>query len=113
MCNAEGAGHYLSTFKQYEHKPPDFIKERADKDYASVLQTALTSVNRVNKTDVETLHTSFGVRPQKPNIFYRILIANLSRNEINPEFCRHCKATPNQLQSLPGFGQVKVKRMKD
>jgi len=28
-------------------------------------------------------------------------------------FADIAKATPNQLQSLPGFGQVKVKRMKD
>ncbi|KAG6900267.1 hypothetical protein C0993_000720 [Termitomyces sp. T159_Od127] len=29
----EEAGHYLSTLKQFEHKPPDMIKERVDKDY--------------------------------------------------------------------------------
>jgi len=55
------AGLYLSTFKQYEHKPPDLIKERVDKDYNSVLRTSLTSISRVNKTDVETLRTSLGV----------------------------------------------------
>lgn len=57
------AGHYLSTFKQFEHKPPDLIKERTEKDYNSVLRNALTSVSKVNKTDVETLRSSFGVRP--------------------------------------------------
>ena len=51
------AGHYLSTFKQFEHKPPELIKERVDKDYQS---TTLTSIGKVNKTDVETLRTSFG-----------------------------------------------------
>lgn len=56
------AGLYLSTFKQYEHKPPDMIKERVDKDYNSVLRSSLTSIGRVNKTDVETLKTSLGVR---------------------------------------------------
>lgn len=56
------AGLYLSTFKQYEHKPPDIIKERVDKDYNSILRTSLTSISRVNKTDVETLRTSLGVR---------------------------------------------------
>ena len=59
--SAEEAGYYLSTYKQFEHKPPDLIKERVDKDYHSVLRTALTSISKVNKTDVETLRTSFGV----------------------------------------------------
>ena len=57
----DGVGHYLSMFKQFEHKPPDMIKERVDKDYNSVLRTALTSISKVNKTDVETLRTAFGV----------------------------------------------------
>jgi hypothetical protein len=57
---ADEAGLYLSTFKQFEHKPPDLIKERVDKDYNSVLRTALTSISKVNKTDVETLRTSIG-----------------------------------------------------
>ncbi|EDQ99498.1 uncharacterized protein LACBIDRAFT_147485, partial [Laccaria bicolor S238N-H82] len=83
------AGHYLSTFKQFEHKPPDLIKERVDKDYHSTLRTTLTSIGKVNKTDVETLRTSFGS------------FADISR------------ATSDQLQNLPGFGQVKVKNVKN
>lgn len=62
-CSPEEAGFYLSTFKQFEHKPPTLIKERVDKDYQSMLRTALTSINKVNKTDVEILRTSIGVRP--------------------------------------------------
>ncbi|KAG6911112.1 hypothetical protein DXG01_003852 [Tephrocybe rancida] len=85
----EEAGHYLSTLKQFEHRPPDMIKERVDKDYDSVLRTALTSISKVNKTDVETLRTSFGS------------FANIAR------------ATPDQLRDLPGFGQVKVKNIKN
>lgn len=57
----EEAGFYLSTYKQFEHKPPDLIKERVDKSYHAMLRTALTSISKVNKTDVETLRTSFGV----------------------------------------------------
>ncbi|KAJ7287442.1 restriction endonuclease type II-like protein [Mycena rebaudengoi] len=86
--SVDEAGHYLSTFKQFEHKPPDLIKERVDKDYDSILRSALTSISKVNKTDVETLRTSFGS------------FANIS------------KATTDQLQNLPGFGQVKVKNIK-
>ncbi|KAI0360729.1 hypothetical protein OH77DRAFT_1393388 [Trametes cingulata] len=87
--NAEEAGYYLSTYKQFEHKPPDLIKERVDKDYHSVLRTALTSISKVNKTDVETLRTSFG------------------------SFAAISRATSEQLQNLPGFGQVKAKRIQD
>ena len=64
ISSAEEAGYYLSTFKQFEHKPPDLIKERVDKDYHSMLRTALTSISKVNKTDVEILRTSIGVRCQ-------------------------------------------------
>nr|GAT60525.1 DNA excision repair protein ERCC-1 [Mycena chlorophos] len=83
------AGHYLATFKQFEHKPPDLIKERVDKDYDAVLRSALTSISRVNKTDAETLRTSFGS------------FANIAR------------ASSTQLQDMPGFGQVKVRNIKN
>ncbi|KDR75828.1 hypothetical protein GALMADRAFT_68792 [Galerina marginata CBS 339.88] len=82
-------GQYLTTYKQFEFKPPDLIKERTEKDYHSILRTTLTTISKVNKTDVETLRTSFGS------------FANISR------------ATADQLQNLPGFGQVKVKNIKN
>ncbi|EED78769.1 predicted protein, partial [Postia placenta Mad-698-R] len=85
----EEAGFYLSTYKQFEHKPPDLIKERVDKSYHAMLRTALTSISKVNKTDVETLRTSFG------------------------SFAAISRATTEQLQNLPGFGQVKAKRVVD
>ncbi|KAF9049801.1 restriction endonuclease type II-like protein [Panaeolus papilionaceus] len=81
------AGHYLATFKQFEFKPPNLIKERVDKDYHSMLRTTLTSISKVNKTDVETLRSTFAS------------LADIS------------KATPDQLQNLPGFGNVKVKNI--
>ncbi|ESK97096.1 dna excision repair protein ercc-1 [Moniliophthora roreri MCA 2997] len=84
----EEAGHYLSTFKQFEFKPPTLIKERVDKDYGSMLRTSLTGISKINRTDVETLRTAFGS------------IASIA------------KANPEQLSNLPGFGQVKVKNMK-
>ena len=55
------AGLYISSYKKLEHRPPTLIKERVDKDYASVFRSALTSVSKVNKTDVETLRSSIGV----------------------------------------------------
>ncbi|EIW55763.1 DNA repair protein RAD10 [Trametes versicolor FP-101664 SS1] len=87
--NPEEAGYYLATYKQFEHRPPDLIKERVDKDYRSVLRTALTNISKVNKTDVETLRTSFG------------------------SFAAISRASSEQLQNLPGFGQVKAKRIQD
>jgi hypothetical protein len=62
VLSLEEAGNYLSTFKQFEHRPPDMIRERVDKDHSSILRNALTSISKVNKTDVETLRTTFGVR---------------------------------------------------
>jgi DNA excision repair protein ERCC-1 len=67
----------LATFKQFEHKPPDLIKERVDKDYDSILRSTLTSISKVNKTDVETLRTSFGVCTAPP-------LANRSRGDLCP-----------------------------
>lgn len=55
------AANYIMTYKAFEHKPPDMLKERVQKDYPSQLQNALTSVKGVNKTDVITLSTNFGV----------------------------------------------------
>ena len=81
--SVEEAGHYLATFKQFEHRPPDMIKERVDKDYNSVLRSALTSISKVNKTDVETLRTSFGVRSISPYDWPYDLTAVL------PGFCYH------------------------
>jgi DNA excision repair protein ERCC-1 len=85
----EEAGQYISTLKQFEHKPPDLIKERVDKDYNAVLRTALTSISKVNKTDVETLRSSLG------------------------SFADIARAPSDRLQTLPGFGPVKVRRIKD
>jgi DNA excision repair protein ERCC-1 len=103
----EDAGHYLSTFKQFEHKPPDLIKERVDKDYNSILRSSLTSISKVNKTDVETLRTSFGVRCCLYFVCETVIIDHFQ------SFSNIAKATSDQLQNLPGFGQIKVKNIKN
>ena len=77
------AGYYLSTYKQFENKPPDLIKERVDKSYDAMLRTALTSISKVNKTDVETLRTTFGVSAQGPRTFFcssKLCITELRRH---------------------------------
>lgn len=57
------AGRYLEIYKTFERKPPDMIKERVENDHMSHLSAALTSVKGVNKTDVLTLASNFGVGP--------------------------------------------------
>ncbi|KAI5449208.1 ssDNA endonuclease and repair protein rad10 [Naganishia albida] len=87
--SAEEAATYLATYKAFEHKPPDMLKERVHKNYASQLQSVLTSVKGVNKTDVLTLGTNFG------------------------SFKNMAHATPEQLALCPGLGEVKVRRLYD
>jgi hypothetical protein len=66
----EEAGQYIATYKLYEHKSPDILKERVAQGYENQLHRLLTTVKGVNKTDVLTLSTSFGVR-QEPLIWSR------------------------------------------
>ncbi|KAG8863500.1 ssDNA endonuclease and repair protein rad10 [Tulasnella sp. 330] len=80
---------YLTTYKAYENKSPNMIKERIDQDYPSVLRSALTSIKGVNKTDVTTLRTRFG------------------------DFASMSHATFDELNLCPGFGKVKARRVKE
>ncbi|KAJ3568396.1 hypothetical protein NP233_g5741 [Leucocoprinus birnbaumii] len=98
-------GHYLTMYKQFESKPPDMIKERVDKDYNAVLRSALTSIPKVNKTDVETLRSTFGVRASQA-MYHHVLIYPKS-------FANMSKATSDQFRNLPGFGQVKVRNIEN
>lgn len=84
------------------------IKERVDKDYASMLRTSLTSISKVNKTDVETLRSSFGVCV---SISRRIM--NPFQLNIEQSIANIARTSPDQLSNLPGFGQVKVKNIKN
>lgn len=83
---AEEAGTYLATYKAFEHKPPNMIKERVDKDYHAILRSALTSINKVNKMDVETLRTSLGVSLSVLGISLVVLSASVLRE--------HCARKP-------------------
>ncbi|KAI0312683.1 restriction endonuclease type II-like protein [Amylostereum chailletii] len=87
--SAEEAGQYLGTFKRFEHKPPNLIRERVEREPGAIMRAALTGISKVNKTDVETLRTSFG------------------------SFAQIARASSDQLSQLPGFGPKKVARMKD
>ncbi|XP_010295690.1 PREDICTED: DNA excision repair protein ERCC-1, partial [Phaethon lepturus] len=65
----EEAGRYLETYKAYEQKPPDLLKERVEQDFLSRMTDCLTSVKSVNKTDALSLLTAFGVSLRGPATF--------------------------------------------
>jgi DNA excision repair protein ERCC-1 len=71
------------------HIHPSDFSELLIQDYNSILRSALTSVKSVNKTDVTTLKSQFG------------------------SFSNIVHATPAQLLDCPGFGNLKVRRLKD
>ncbi|KAH1033104.1 hypothetical protein J1N35_045278 [Gossypium stocksii] len=85
----EECGRYLETIKVYENKPADLIRGQMDTDYLSRLNHALTTVRRVNKTDVVTLGSTFG-----------------SLSSI-------MDASMEDLARCPGIGERKVRRLHD
>lgn len=85
----EECGRYLETIKVFENKPADSIREHTDNDYLSRFTHALTSIRRVNKTDVITLGSSFG------------------------SLSRIMDASMEELARCPGIGERKVKRLYD
>ncbi|ODO04761.1 hypothetical protein I350_05371 [Cryptococcus amylolentus CBS 6273] len=56
----EEIAQYLVTFKQFEHKSADMLKERVQQTYHDQLQHVLTSGKKVNKTDANNLAAEFG-----------------------------------------------------
>uniref|UniRef100_A0A8D2NW98 DNA excision repair protein ERCC-1 n=1 Tax=Zosterops lateralis melanops TaxID=1220523 RepID=A0A8D2NW98_ZOSLA len=85
----EEAGRYLETFKAYEQKPPDLLKERVEHDFLSRVTDCLTSVKSVNKTDALSLMGTFGSLAA---------LAGASRED---------------LSLCPGVGPQKAKRLFD
>ncbi|XP_040003660.1 DNA excision repair protein ERCC-1 [Xiphias gladius] len=87
----EEAGRYLETYKSYEKKPADLLKEQVEKDYLSKVTDCLTTVKSINKTDAITLLSTFssiegvisaskedlvlcpGLGPQKARRLYEVL----------------------------------------
>ncbi|KAL4402819.1 ssDNA endonuclease and repair protein Rad10 [Malassezia pachydermatis] len=86
MC-AEEAGRYLEMYKAFEQKPPDLIRTKVGNSYMSVLQSVLTNVRRVNKTDVLTMSTKY------------------------KSFATMVQQTSDQLVMLPGMGDTKAKNL--
>ena len=79
----------METYKSYETKPADAIQGRTDEDYLSRLNSALTTVRGVNKTDVLTLGATFKTVTD-------IMVASME-----------------ELAACPGLGPTKVKRLHD
>ncbi|XP_072253292.1 DNA excision repair protein ERCC-1 [Leuresthes tenuis] len=87
----EEAGRYLETYKSYEKKPADLLKEQVEKNYLSKVTDCLTTVKSINKTDAITLLSTFssvegiigaskedlvlcpGLGPQKARRLYDVL----------------------------------------
>ncbi|XP_053184895.1 DNA excision repair protein ERCC-1 [Scomber japonicus] len=57
--SSEEAGRYLETYKSYEKKPADLLKEQVERDYLSKVTDCLTTVKSINKTDAITLLSTF------------------------------------------------------
>ncbi|XP_056610805.1 DNA excision repair protein ERCC-1 [Triplophysa dalaica] len=85
----EEAGRYLETYKSYEKKPADLLKEQVEKNYLSQVTDCLTTVKSVNKTDAMTLLSTFSSLEG---------IINASKEE---------------LVLCPGLGPQKAKRLYD
>ncbi|KAI4879230.1 hypothetical protein NFI96_012110 [Prochilodus magdalenae] len=85
----EEAGRYLETYKSYEKKPADLLKEQVEKDYLSKVTDCLTTVKSINKTDSITLLSTFSSLEG---------IINASKEE---------------LVLCPGLGPQKAKRLYD
>uniref|UniRef100_A0A336M8L9 DNA excision repair protein ERCC-1 n=1 Tax=Culicoides sonorensis TaxID=179676 RepID=A0A336M8L9_CULSO len=83
----EEAGKIVETYKLYENKPPDMIKEKIEEDPHTRLCAALTNIKPVNKTDAVTLLQNFGT------------LANL----IN--------CSEEKLASVSGLGPRKVSKL--
>ena len=83
------AARYLETFKAFENKSVNVIKERIEGSYFPQAIDFLTTIRSVNKTDVLTLLSHFGS------------IAGIMN------------ATEKQIAECPGFGEKKVKRLYD
>ncbi|XP_055516889.1 DNA excision repair protein ERCC-1 isoform X2 [Leucoraja erinacea] len=57
----EETARYLETYKMYENKPADILKEKVEQDYISKVTDCLTTVKSVNRTDCITLISTFKV----------------------------------------------------
>ncbi|EAS33174.3 DNA repair protein rad10 [Coccidioides immitis RS] len=85
LCwSAAEAGHYLELFKSSENAPPTAIRSQQPHSYKDSLVEFITTPKRINKSDAASLISTFGSL----------------RAAIN--------AQPEQINSVPGWGEKKV-----
>lgn len=85
----EEAANYIEMYKLFEKKPPDAIRGRPRVEYAQQIEMLLTSVDKVNKTDVVTLTSHLG-----------------SLDSI-------VRTPADTLACLTGFGPAKVRNLRE
>lgn len=85
----EEAAKYLETFKAYENKPLDAIKRKTGSTFGERVETFMTVIPSVNKTDSVTLIKRFS-----------------SLSEFG-------KLTDSSLNNLPGIGPSKIQQILD
>eukprot|EP00056_Hartaetosiga_gracilis_P012130 m.190815 g.190815 ORF g.190815 m.190815 type:complete len:117 (+) comp13643_c1_seq5:2929-3279(+) len=87
--SSKEVGRYIETYKAYENKSSDSLKEHVEKDYVAQFTKAVTSIRTVTKRDAVTLMTTFG------------------------DFKNVVFAPKQDLLLCPNFGQRKVEKMQD
>ncbi|KAJ5570412.1 Mating-type switching protein swi10 [Penicillium hispanicum] len=87
LCwSAPEAAHYLELFKSSEHAQPTAIRTQQAQSYKESLVEFVTAPRSINKSDTASLISTFGSL----------------QNAIN--------AQPEQLSSVPGWGEKKVQQ---
>lgn len=87
LCwSAPEAAHYLELFKSSEHAQPTAIRTQQSQSYKDSLIEFVTTPRSINKSDTASLISTFGSL----------------QNAIN--------AQPEQINSIPGWGERKVQQ---
>lgn len=89
----EEVAQYLVTFKQFEHKSADTLKERVQQTYHDQLAHVLTNGKKVNKTDADNLAAEFGV-----SSLYEVLV--ILSNDLHSHLKQSRASRPNHCRTL-------------
>ncbi|WEW55550.1 ssDNA endonuclease and repair protein rad10 [Emydomyces testavorans] len=90
LCwSAAEAGHYLELFKSSENAPPTAIRSQQARSYKESLVEFITTPRSINKSDAASLISTFGSLQAAIN------------------------AQPEQISSIPGWGERKVSQWTD
>jgi DNA excision repair protein ERCC-1 len=102
----EEVAQYLTTFKTYEHRGGDSLKEPIHQTYTEQLAHVMTSGKKVNKTDTDNLASQFGVSVA--------LSLGFDRNaDPQQSFANISKQPSKVLSGVKGLGATKVTSLVD